>query len=176
MADTPRLDLIGDSHLEYMPPGLASQLLPGGQVKCFAIGGSTIANVAPQVRGEADYYLLSIGTNDAAMWAGTALGRFRDHLTAVIEKVGKPIAFMRSPGAWEPLLGGFGAELTESIDRYADAGIEVVEAAGGVVVDVRPALAPLGQDAFEYDGVHLSLRGYQAITPVLADAVARLRG
>lgn len=170
-----RLDLIGDSHLEYMPPGLAAKLLPGGQVKCFAIGGSTIFNVAPQVRGEADYYLLSIGTNDAAMWAGLALGRFRDHLAEVITKAAKPLAFMRSPGVWEPSLEGFGPELTEGIDRYAAAAEEVVSAAGGLVVDVRPDLAPLGKRAFEYDGVHLSLAGYEAITSTLTEAIAKLK-
>lgn len=164
--------LIGDSYLDYLPPGPAASLLPGGRVLNRALGGATVLDVAAQLLPVPDVYVLSIGTNDAATWFLSRTGGFDTGLRVLLDDITAPLVYLSPPGIWAEWLGSFGESNLDNVRHCAAIGRAMVTAHGGIIVDAAPLIAPLGHTAFDPDGIHLSLAGYAAIVPALREGIA----
>lgn len=144
--------LIGDSHLAYAvrdyPDLIAASLGPA--VESEAFGGATIPDLAGQVRGlplaSYDAVVVSIGSNDAFLgWP------FRRPLDAfVADHPGVRWVWVASPNLDQPMAGV------------------------GPVVATRDLLAPLGEDAYVGDGVHLTRASYEVLLPAIGEVVRRV--
>jgi hypothetical protein len=52
----------------------------------------------------------------------------------------------------------------------------LIEASGGIAIDVRAITERLGVDAFAADGMHLTRAAYEELTPNIASAIATITG
>lgn len=167
-----RIVLAGDSHLAYVRRDLHRI---GPDVANLAVGGAVVTDVRRQLTSgpfgpgspvSADVVVVSVGTNDAATYPGVPLPAFASALDELVAAV--------RPGRWlyvaPPGLAGDGADdFGRSNDRLASYAA-VAAARFGAVIDSRALLAPLGDRAYAYDGLHLSGAGYDALLPALAAA------
>lgn len=152
----------------------------GDAVTNRAVGGSFTTDLAGQVADldltAYDVLVVSVGTNDAAPWKQVPLHEAERALAAFVVDLPLPLVLVAPPGVDEARLRRPEDRTNDLVDDYAACAAQVVEAAGGSVVDTRAVLAPLGAGAFLEDGVHLTPAAYDALLPVIADAVEACAG
>jgi lysophospholipase L1-like esterase len=167
-----RVLLVGDSHLARLGPTVPAL---GEEVTNVARGGAFAHDLAGQVarRGTArhDLVVLSVGTNDAAPWKQVPLPQFEHTLTDLVAGLRCPVVLVSPPGVAESRLVRAHDRTSEVVGQYAGRAARVVLAAGGRVVDTPAVIAPLGDDAYLDDGVHLGPAAYALLLPALATAV-----
>lgn len=141
--------LVGDSHLAYAfrdYPDLISRSL-GPSVESVAFGGATVADLPGQVRGltlpSYSSVVVSVGSNDEFMGLP-----FRGPLDAFVAA--------HPDVRWVWLA-------SPNFDLPMDGLAPLVHTLG--------VLAPLGQDAYVGDGVHLTRAAYEVLLPAVGDAL-----
>ncbi|WP_405063442.1 SGNH/GDSL hydrolase family protein [Kribbella sp. NBC_01505] len=169
--------LLGDSNLARLYHELPD-LVPaafGGSVECRAVGGAWSWSLREQVGdrplSEYDAIVLSIGSSDNHPAFASSPKRFRENVSRELERGGRWVALVppglaRAPHPFDT------AEVNASIRLYAEVLTELVEAAGGIAVDVRAVTDRLGPAGFDADGMHLTRTAYQELVPKIAEALA----
>ncbi len=173
MPSTPRVVLLGDSHLARVRRDLA-RIAPS--VTNAAVGGATVRELMAQAMSAGvtshDVLVVSVGSNDAAPWKSVPLAEFAALLDAFLATVPHAgLVLLSPPGVDEARLAGAGNRTNAVLDTYAEAACTRFAAAGAVVVDGRALLADLGPAAYDADGLHLTAAAYDVVLPALAAAV-----
>ena len=162
-----RVVLLGDSHLARVRRDLDRI---GPDVVNAAVGGACTRDLLRQAHAAGatgdDVLVVSVGSNDAAPWKAVpveeAVGLVEGFLSAV---AWAGLVLLTSPGVDEERLTRGNDRTNAVLASYADALTDRFTAAGAVVVDGATLLAPLGNDAFADDGLHLTGVAYDLLLP-----------
>lgn len=167
--------LLGDSNLARLHHDLPDvrRLALGADVECRAAGGAWSGSLRDQIgsRDLADYVavVLSIGSSDNHPAFSSSPEIFRDNLSQALARGGRWIALI-PPGVARAISRST-EEANALIKAYAEVLVELVEAVGGICVDVRSVVDRLGPAAYDPDGMHLSRAAYEDLAPALAEAL-----
>lgn len=168
-----RIVLLGDSHLARVRRELPRL---GETVVNAAVGGATVRDLEAQAKGSVlssdDVVVVSVGTNDGTPWNNVPVHDFQQALTEfLIPRRVRTWVVMAPPGVDESRAGTSG-RTNAVLNAYWGATTVVADAACARLLDSRALIQPLGSQAFDRDGVHLSGEGYRLLLPALAAAVS----
>lgn len=163
--------LLGDSHFARMK---RASIALNFTVHNVAVGGITAAEVLDQIASLSsapDVVFLSIGTNDAARHNQVSLSEFERNLSRIFTVLrGHRVVFVASPGVVEDRPAGQ-LWTAEEIASYRDAAQRICASEGVEFLALHRLLEPLGDAAFDADGLHLSGAGYGVLVDALNSAV-----
>lgn len=173
-----RVVLLGDSHLARVRRDLG---VIGADVHNGAVGGATVRELAAQATGAEvardDVVVVSIGSNDAALWKQVPVADFRGTLERLVTSV--PAArwvLVTPPGVDESRLTGERDRTNQVIALYREAAVGVLTGVGASLVRAEQLLRPFGADAFVGDGLHLTGRAYALLLPAIRATVEAASG
>lgn len=157
------LVLIGDSHFSR-----ARLLIDATNV---AVGGATTKDLGPQVAQipeDSSTIVVSIGTNDAAEHNHVSPEEFSQLLRQLFSSLPEAakVFFMASPGVVETRPAG-ALWTSERIASYRDVARRECAFSGVEFIALHEVLAPLGDEAFDSDGLHLSPKAYGVVLGIL---------
>lgn len=157
-----RVVLLGDSHLARLQLSLGRI---GDDVVNAAVGGAMADDVLHQaqrlpVRHD-DVAVLSVGTNDT--FRAVTVDDFTQTLADLVARV--------VTARWVYLV----PPLRDSADYDAAARDVLAGSGSSAVVDSPGLLAPLGDEAFLDDGIHLTEAAYDVLLPAVAAACSTTR-
>lgn len=171
--------LLGDSNLARLYHEL-SDLVPqafGLDVECQAVGGAWSGSLRRQVNernlSEYDAIVISIGTSENHPSFASSPDIFRKNLSRELDRGGRWIALV-PPGLQRAVDPSRTDEVNKLIRVYTDVLTELIEASGGIAVDLRAITRQLGAAAFDHDGMHLTRATYAELGPKIADAIATI--
>ena len=164
-----RIVLLGDSHLARIKRDLP---VLGERVLNAAVGGATVLDLEAQADGAIltaeDVVVVSVGTNDGAPWNTVPVRDFHRTLTGLVtSRLVRKWVVMAPPGVDEARVGA-GERTNAVLHAYWRATTAVADSTSARLVDSRALVRPLGSQAFNGDGVHLSGEGYRLLLPALA--------
>ena len=169
-----RIVLLGDSHLARIERDLPRL---GQNVVNAAVGGATVHDLDAQAVaasvGHDDVLVVSIGTNDSALWRAVPVSAFAAALERFLGSWDvRRWVIILPPGVEESRLDGAGDRTNALLSEYRAAQIVAAATVDARLVDSRALLLPLGSRAFAQDGLHLSGKGYCVLLPALASVIA----
>jgi len=164
-----RTVLLGDSHLARVRRDLGRL---GPDVVNAAVGGADARDLAGQAHAlsieASDAVVVSIGTNDAMPWKAVALAAFTAALERFVASVRpRRLVLVTSPGVIGARLGLPDDAASTVVADYAAEAATIFRRSGATVLDAAATIAPIGDDAFAADGLHLSGAGYDLLLPAI---------
>jgi lysophospholipase L1-like esterase len=168
--------LVGDSNLArlyYELPDLVPQAF-GADVECRAAGGAWSGSLHHQIgdRAAPDYeaVVVSIGSSDSHIPYGSSPATFRENLSRELESGGRWIALLPRDLA-RALDPSTTDEVNTRIRIYSGILAELVEASGGIALDVGAITGTLALAAYDDDGIHLTRGAYEKLVPEITNAI-----
>ena len=161
-----RVVLVGDSHLTETSPRTPTAKLPprlrrwGLDVVVVATGGAdSRAVLHQQIPGEADWALLSVGTNDAAPWKSVDLDEFAANCDRILLNAEAKKRLVLGPG---PVVerGVAGERTNKGLAAYTAVLQRAAIAHSALFVPMTDLLD--GSDLAD-DGVHFNHSGYRKL-------------
>lgn len=168
--------LLGDSNLALLYhqfPDLVP-LAFGADVECRAAGGAWSGSLRDQIgdRTASDYeaVVVSIGSSDSHIPYGSSPAAFRENLSREVDSGGRWIALLPRDLA-RALDPSTTDEVNTRIRIYSGILAELVEASGGIALDVGAITGTLALAAYDDDGIHLTRGAYENLVPEIANAI-----
>ena len=171
--------LVGDSNLALLYdrfPDLVPQAF-GADVECRAAGGAWSGSLRQQIgdRPASDYeaIVVSIGSSDSHTPYGSSPATFRENLSRELESGGRWIALLP-----RDVLRAFDPSETDEVNTririFSGILADLVEAAGGIALDVGAITGGFALAAYDDDGIHLTREAYEKLVPAIADALPQI--
>lgn len=168
--------LLGDSNLALLYhqfPDLVP-LAFGADVECRAAGGAWSGSLRDQIgdRAASDYeaVVVSIGSSDSHIPYGSSPAAFRENLSRELDSGGRWIALLPRDLA-RAIDPSTTDEVNTRIRIYSGILAELVEASGGIALDVGAITGTLALAAYDDDGIHLTRGAYENLVPEIANAI-----